>query len=171
MLVLAALVTSCKKETEVFYSTSYPIVGVDALVTLSTPMPTALPREGEEPEPEPEDPLITEIREDILSKAPMAAGGIYAIEFTRHNGGVLNVRLTPDTQTIEGVFVKIPGKGTLTFYFSKQEHTYLINSYDNNGTRKVVLAADLTEHYKALYPERKDIQKVLRREYTSVVTK
>lgn len=187
MLILAVLAASCENP-EVFYSTSYPIVRIDAEVTLTKPVtppatPTADTGEGDEeepapepepepePEPKPEDPLVTEIRTDILSKAPMAAGGIYSIEFTHHNGGKLTTMLAPDTAPIEGVFVKTPGKGTLVFYFSEQMHTLSLSSYDDNGTRRIMLVADFTEHYKALYPERKDIEKAVRREYTSTPSK
>lgn len=147
---------SCTND-EVFYATSYTVVRVEAFVETETATP----------EGQPEPAIVTTVREEVLANAPVAAGGSYSLDFVKHNGGILAVRPGTGGEQIQGVFLKTPGTETITFLYGERDYTCTLTSYqDEDGQRKVLLAEDLTEHYKTLYPTAK-FKQVLRREYTS----
>ena len=122
---------------------------------------------AEEPE-NPENPLLEEIRNDALAKAPVQAGGGYRLDFTHHNGGPLVVRPAADAETVTGTFIKEPDKPEeLHFTFGEQAYTCKVSGYtDTDDLRKTLFSVDLTEEYKQLYPDA-GVTQVIRKEYTS----
>ena len=161
-LLLAAALTACGDDSDVFYTTSYPVARIEISVSLSEP-------EKPDPEnPDPENPLLEEIRNDALAKAPVQAGGGYRLDFTHHNGGPLVVRPAADAETVTGTFIKEPDKPEeLHFTFGEQAYTCKVSGYtDTDDLRKTLFSVDLTEEYKQLYPDA-GVTQVIRKEYTS----
>ena len=102
-LLLAAALTACGDDSDVFYTTSYPVARIEVSVSLSEPeKPDPENPDPENPDPEnpdpenpdpenpdpenpdagtsqmeepenPENPLLEEIRNDALAKAPVQA--------------------------------------------------------------------------------------------------
>lgn len=95
-LLLAAALTACGDDSDVFYTTSYPVARIEVSVSLSEPeKPDPENPDPENPDPEnpdpenpdpenpdagtsqteepenPENPLLEEIRNDALAKAPV----------------------------------------------------------------------------------------------------
>lgn len=211
-LLLAAALTACGDDSDVFYSTVYSVARVEVSVSLTDPEepenpdpenpdpenpdpenpdpenpapenPGTKTSETEEPEnpdagtsqtekpenpEEPENPLLEEIRNDALAKAPVQAGGSYRLDFTHHNGGPLVVRPAADAETVTGTFIKEPDKPEeLHFTFGEQAYTCKVSGYtDTDDLRKTLFSVDLTEEYKQLYPDA-GITQVIRKEYTS----
>ena len=190
-LLLAAALTACGDDSDVFYTTSYPVARIEISVSLSEPEkpdpenpdpenhdpknpdpenPDAGTSQTEKPEnpEEPENPLLEEIRNDALAKAPVQAGGSYRLDFTHHNGGPLVVRPAADAETVTGTFIKEPDKPEeLHFTFGEQAYTCKVSGYtDTDDLRKTLFSVDLTEEYKQLYPDA-GITQVIRKEYTS----
>lgn len=180
-LLLAAALTACGDDSDVFYTTSYPVARIEISVSLSEPEKpdpenpdpenpntgTSQTKEPENPE-EPENPLLEEIRNDALAKAPVQAGGGYRLDFTHHNGGPLVVRPAADAETVTGTFIKEPDKPEeLHFTFGEQAYTCKVSGYtDTDDLRKTLFSVDLTEEYKQLYPDA-GVTQVIRKEYTS----
>lgn len=180
-LLLAAALTACGDDSDVFYTTSYPVARIEISVSLSEPEKpdpenpdpenpntgTSQTEELENPE-EPENPLLEEIRNDALAKAPVQAGGGYRLDFTHHNGGPLVVRPAADAETVTGTFIKEPDKPEeLHFTFGEQAYTCKVSGYtDTDDLRKTLFSVDLTEEYKQLYPDA-GVTQVIRKEYTS----
>lgn len=160
-LLLAAALTACGDDSDVFYTTSYPVARIEVSVSLSEP------EKPENPE-NPENPLLEEIRNDALAKAPVQAGGGYRLDFTHHNGGPLVVRPAADAETVTGTFIKEPDKPEeLHFTFGEQAYTCKVSGYtDTDDLRKTLFSVDLTEEYKQLYPDA-GVTQVIRKEYTS----
>ncbi len=127
-------------------------------------MPLWKPAEPENPE----NPLLEELRNDALAKAPVQAGGGYRLDFTHHNGGPLVVRPAADAETVTGTFIKEPDKPEeLHFTFGEQAYTCKVSGYtDTDDLRKTLFSVDLTEEYKQLYPDA-GVTQVIRKEYTS----
>lgn len=180
-LLLAAALTACGDDSDVFYTTSYPVARIEISVSLSEPEkpdpenpdpenPNTGTSQTEKPEnpEEPENPLLEEIRNDALAKAPVQAGGSYRLDFTHHNGGPLVVRPAADAETVTGTFIKEPDKPEeLHFTFGEQAYTCKVSGYtDTDDLRKTLFSVDLTEEYKQLYPDA-GITQVIRKEYTS----
>lgn len=195
-LLLAAALTACGDDSDVFYTTSYPVARIEVSVSLSEPEkpdpenpdpenpdpenpdpenpdpenPDAGTSQTEKPEnpEEPENPLLEEIRNDALAKAPVQAGGGYRLDFTHHNGGPLVVRPAADAETVTGTFIKEPDKPEeLHFTFGEQAYTCKVSGYtDTDDLRKTLFSVDLTEEYKQLYPDA-GVTQVIRKEYTS----
>lgn len=179
-LLLAAALTACGDDSDVFYTTSYPVARIEISVSLSEPeKPDPENPDPENPDPEnpntgtsqteePENPLLEEIRNDALAKAPVQAGGGYRLDFTHHNGGPLVVRPAADAETVTGTFIKEPDKPEeLHFTFGEQAYTCKVSGYtDTDDLRKTLFSVDLTEEYKQLYPDA-GVTQVIRKEYTS----
>ena len=179
-LLLAAALTACGDDSDVFYTTSYPVARIEISVSLSEPeKPDPENPDPENPDPEnpntgtsqteePENPLLEEIRNDALAKAPVQAGGSYRLDFTHHNGGPLVVRPAADAETVTGTFIKEPDKPEeLHFTFGEQAYTCKVSGYtDTDDLRKTLFSVDLTEVYKQLYPDA-GVTQVIRKEYTS----
>lgn len=180
-LLLAAALTACGDDSDVFYTTSYPVARIEISVSLSEPEkpdpenpdpenPNTGTSQTEKPEnpEEPENPLLEEIRNDALAKAPVQAGGGYRLDFTHHNGGPLVVRPAADAETVTGTFIKEPDKPEeLHFTFGEQAYTCKVSGYtDTDDLRKTLFSVDLTEEYKQLYPDA-GVTQVIRKEYTS----
>lgn len=179
-LLLAAALTACGDDSDVFYTTSYPVARIEIFVSLSEPeKPDPENPDPENPDPEnpntgtsqteePENPLLEEIRNDALAKAPVQAGGGYRLDFTHHNGGPLVVRPAADAETVTGTFIKEPDKPEeLHFTFGEQAYTCKVSGYtDTDDLRKTLFSVDLTEEYKQLYPDA-GVTQVIRKEYTS----
>lgn len=180
-LLLAAALTACGDDSDVFYTTSYPVARIEISVSLSEPEkpdpenpdpenPNTGTSQTEKPEnpEEPENPLLEEIRNDALAKAPVQAGGSYRLDFTHHNGGPLVVRPAADAETVTGTFIKEPDKPEeLHFTFGEQAYTCKVSGYtDTDDLRKTLFSVDLTEEYKQLYPDA-GVTQVIRKEYTS----
>ncbi len=163
----AAAFAACNDDSEFFYTTSYPVVRIDVTVTA---------KETTAADDEPENPLIQQIKEEVAAAAPVKAGGSYRLDFKYYDSGRLTVR-TPAgsgeeagstaSETSTGGFLKQPGAKTINFYFGDNAYAATISSYtENDGTQAVLLVVDLTEAYRALYPDA-DITSVQRLEYTS----
>lgn len=114
----------------------------------------------------PENPVYTQIEAEVIAQAPVQAGGSYALHFTKHNLGRLQVKTTSDAETADGLFFKEPGASSIRFYYLEQDYTCECSSYSEGGRSLMLFTIDLTEHYKSLYPEA-GITRVVRREYTS----
>lgn len=114
-----------------------------------------------------ENPLVREIEEAIVAAAPVQAGGGYTLYFSQYNGGRARIVRTPEAEAVTGVFGKDPGKSEFEILFDEEDYVCTISSYnDGTNVRKTVLEIDLTEAYRALYPAA-DIERAVRREYTS----
>ena len=197
LFLIAALLAAggCGDDSEVFYSIAYPVVRIEAEVTLPEPEEPEEPSTGEDSgsegtdgtdgtddsgstdgtvdsgttdgTEEPVDPLVAQIQAEVLAEAPVQAGGSYALDFTRYNRGPLTVDTAAEAGTVPGAFFKEPGATEIRFLFLELDYTAALSSYtDTDGVRKVLLTVDLTEEFQKRYPE-SDLTKVVRREYTS----
>ena len=116
---------------------------------------------------EPENPLVTQLREEVLAAAPVQAGGVYTLDFKYADSGRLTVRPAAGAETVSGGFMKQPGATAISFYFGEQAYTCTVTAYTGEeGLRQALLTVDLTAEYQARYPDTK-ITQVLRKEYTS----
>lgn len=116
---------------------------------------------------EPENPLVTQLREEVLAAAPVQAGGSYTLDFKYADSGRLTVRPAAGAETVSGGFMKQPGATAISFYFGEQAYTCTVTAYTSEeGLRQALLTVDLTAEYQARYPDAK-ITQVLRKEYTS----
>ena len=184
LLLLAA---ACGDDSDAFYTAVYPVVRVEAEITLPDPEPGPTdPTDPTDPtnptdptEPETKagenetDPVVERIREEIEAAAPVKAGGSYVLEFTKYNGGRLRIRQTAEADRVRGVFFKDPGATDILVYCPEpaMKYTCVVSAYKaEDGTSKTLLTVDLTEEYQALYPEA-GITKAVRREYTSANAK
>ena len=114
-----------------------------------------------------ENPLVAQIETEIVSAAPVQAGGGYTLHFSQYNGGRAEIRTAPDTEPVTGLFGKEPGKEQFEVLFGEEDYVCSPASYtDEEGERKILLEVDLTEQYQALYPAA-GITRAVRREYTS----
>lgn len=115
---------------------------------------------------EPENPLVTQLREEVLAAAPVQAGGVYTLDFKYADSGRLTVRPAAGAETVSGGFMKQPGATAISFYFGEQAYTCTVTAYTSEeGLRQALLTVDLTAEYQARYPDAK-ITQVLRKEYT-----
>ncbi|WP_300257078.1 hypothetical protein [uncultured Alistipes sp.] len=197
LFLTAALLAAggCGDDSEVFYSIAYPVVRIEAEVTLPEPEEPEEPSTGEDSgsegtdgtdgtddsgstdgtvdsgttdgTEEPVDPLVAQIQAEVLAEAPVQAGGSYALDFTRYNRGPLTVDTAAEAGTVPGAFFKEPGATEIRFLFLELDYTAALSSYtDTDGVRRVLLTVDLTKEFQKRYPET-DITKIVRREYTS----
>lgn len=113
-------------------------------------------------------PLADAIRAAVLASAPVQVGGSYTLDYVEYNGGRLTVRPTADGEALSGAFVKLPGSTDITLYYGgDQERRCTLSNYtDAEGQRLARFGEDLTEQFRALYPDA-DIQSVVRYEQTS----
>jgi len=149
-------------------------VRVEAEITLPTPEPDPTdPTDPTQPETKAGEnetnPVAERIKAEIEAAAPVKAGGSYVLEFTKYNGGRLWIRQAAEADRVRGVFFKDPGATDILVYCPEpaMEYTCTVAAYnDEDGSSKTLLTVDLTEEYKALYPEA-GITRAVRREYTS----
>lgn len=107
------------------------------------------------------------IAEEATDWAPVASGGGYLLDYTRYDGGPLRVRTAAGSETIGGAFLRTPGTDTIGFVYEGRMHAYTLAAYeDEQGRTRTLLQADLTDLFRARYPEA-GIVRVLRLEYTS----
>ena len=170
--VLAALLLGACSESEVFYTAVYPVVRVEAVVTVPSPEPEP------EPEPTPEsradeggttNPVIEGIEAGIVASAHVQAGGRYTLNFSKYNGGRAQIETATEAGTVTAAFFKTPGTNEVLIYCPEPEaeYSFTLSTYqDTDGRTKTVLVTDLTETYQALYPDA-GITKAERRSYTS----
>ncbi len=113
-------------------------------------------------------PLADAIRAAVLASAPVQVGGSYTLDYMEYNGGRLTVRPTADGEALSGAFVKLPGSTDITLYYGGDQERRCTLSYytDAEGQRLARFGEDLTEQFRALYPDA-DIQSVVRYEQTS----
>ena len=113
-------------------------------------------------------PLADAIRAAVLDSAPVQVGGSYTLDYVEYNGGRLTVRPTADGEALSGAFVKLPGSTDITLYYGGDQERRCTLSYytDAEGQRLARFGEDLTEQFRALYPDA-DIQSVVRYEQTS----
>lgn len=113
-------------------------------------------------------PLADAIRAAVLASAPVQVGGSYTLDYVEYNGGRLTVRPTADGEALSGAFVKLPGSTDITLYYGGDQERRCTLSYytDADGQRLARFGEDLTEQFRALYPDA-DIQSVVRYEQTS----
>ena len=187
-VLLAA--TGCGEDSEVFYSTSYPVVRVEASVTgpesgddttdgsdsstdgesddstTKGSDSTTDGSDGSTTEPD-ENPLFAQIEAEIVAQAPVQAGGRYRIDFTSYNGGPATVLPSAGAESITGTFIKVPGSSDIQFLFGEQDYTCTSSSYKGENNASLVLfTVDLTARYQELYPDA-GITRAVRLEYTS----
>ena len=115
-------------------------------------------------------PLADAIRAAVLASAPVQVGGSYTLDYVEYNGGRLTVRPTADGEALSGAFVKLPGSTDITLYYGGDQERRCTLSYytDAEGQRLARFGEDLTEQFRALYPDA-DIQSVVRYEQTSQI--
>lgn len=176
--VLAALLLGACSESEVFYTAVYPVVRVEAVVTVPSPEPEPEPEPTPTPTPTPEsradkgettDPVIEEIEAGIVASAHVQAGGRYTLNFSKYNGGRAQIETATEAGTVTAAFFKTPGTNEVLIYCPEPEaeYSFTLSTYqDTDGRTKTVLVTDLTETYQALYPDA-GITKAERRSYTS----
>lgn len=195
-LLAALLLAACGESTVVFYTVHYPVVLVEAEVTLdggsgSGEDDGTTPDDGTSSDDETapddgtegsgtdttsetrtesdgtEDPLVQEIEEAIVAAAPVQAGGGYTLYFSQYNGGRARIVRNPEAEPVMGLFGKEPAKSQFEVIFDGEDYICKTSSY-NDGTevRKTVLEIDLTESFQALYPTA-GITRAVRREYTT----
>lgn len=176
--VLAALLLGACSESEVFYTAVYPVVRVEAVVTVPSPEPEPEPEPEPTPTPTPEsradegettDPVIEEIEARIVASAHVQAGGRYTLNFSKYNGGRAQIETATEAGTVTAAFFKTPGTNEVLIYCPEPEaeYSFTLSTYqDTDGQTKTVLVTDLTETYQALYPDA-GITKAERRSYTS----
>lgn len=195
-LLAALLLAACGESTVVFYTVHYPVVLVEAEVTLdggsgSGEDDGTTPDDGTSPDDETapddgtegsgtdttngtrtesdgtEDPLVQEIEAAIVAAAPVQAGGGYTLYFSQYNGGRARIVRNPEAEPVMGLFGKEPAKSQFEVIFDGEDYICKTSSY-NDGTevRKTVLEIDLTESFQALYPTA-GITRAVRREYTT----
>ena len=199
LLSAALLVTGgCGDDSEVFYSIAYPVVRIDAEVTLSEPEEPSTGEgsgtegtegtegsggtdgtegsggtdgtDGTEGTEEPVDPLVAQIQAEAAAEGLVQAGGCYTLDFARYNRGYLTIETATQSGTLTGVFFKEPGASELTFFYLDTNTSCTLSYYtDTDGVRKVLLLFDRTEAFQARYPDA-GLTKVIRREYTSTPT-
>lgn len=170
LLAAPMIAGGCGDDSEVFYSISYPVVRIEVDATLLTPDPEE-PSEGTETtsddSEEPVNPLAAQIQAEATAEAPVQVGGRYLLEFTRYNRGPLTLETATQAGNLAGVFFKEPGTSEITLLFLEKTLLYDLTAYtDTDGVRKVLLKTDLTEEFKARYPDAGVIG-VTRTEYTS----
>ncbi len=192
----ALLLAACGESTVVFYTVHYPVVRVEAEVTLDSGSGSdeggeISPGDGTSSDDETapddgtegsgtdttnetrtesdgtEDPLVQEIEAAIVAAAPVQAGGGYTLYFSQYNGGRARIVRNPEAEPVMGLFGKEPAKSQFEVIFDGEDYICKTSSY-NDGTevRKTVLEIDLTESFQALYPTA-GITRAVRREYTS----
>ena len=167
--VLAALLLGACSESEVFYTAVYPVVRVEAVVTVPSPEPEPEPEPEPTPEGETTDPVVEEIKAGIVASAHVQAGGRYTLDFSKYNGGRAQIETATDAGTVTAAFFKTPGTNEVLIYCPEPEaeYSFTLSTYqDTDGRTKTVLVTDLTETYQALYPDA-GITKAERRSYTS----
>lgn len=162
---LTMLLAACGDDSDYFYTTSYPVVRLDATVTLNavTPPDTDGETDGETPE----NPLIQQIKDDVIADAPVQPGGSYRLEFEYFDSGRLTVLPSPGGEALRGGFLKLPGATQISFFYGDNAFTYVMQNYTTEESiRATLLTVDLTEQYQSLYPDA-EITRVTRLEYTS----
>lgn len=191
-LLLGVLLAAagCGEDSEVFYSTSYPVVRVEASVTgpesgddttdgsdsstdgesddstTKGSDSTTDGSDGSTTEPD-ENPLFAQIEAEIVAQAPVQAGGRYRIDFTSYNGGPATILPSAGAESITGTFIKVPGSSDIQFLFGEQDYTCTSSSYKGENNASLVLfTVDLTARYQELYPDA-GITRAVRLEYTS----
>lgn len=170
--VLAALLLGACSESEVFYTAVYPVVRVEAVVTVPSPEPEPTPTptpESRADKGETTDPVIEEIEAGIVASAHVQAGGRYTLNFSKYNGGRAQIETATEAGTVTAAFFKTPGTNEVLIYCPEPEaeYSFTLSTYqDTDGRTKTVLVTDLTETYQALYPDA-GITKAERRSYTS----
>ena len=161
LLIFALLLTACSKEVDVFYSTDYPVVRLEAEASV-TPDP-----DGGQTADDEADALAETIRSAVLREAPVAEGGNYRLDFNRADGGYLYVTPAAAAEAVAGSFTKVPASSELTFEYGEQRYTAALAAYldDANGSC-IRFAVDLTELFRErLGTDR--ITRVVRYEYTA----
>lgn len=112
LLLLAA--AACGDDSDAYYTAVYPVVRVEAEITLPTPEPD--PTDPTQPETKAgeneTDPVAERIKAEIEAAAPVKAGGSYVLEFTKYNGGRLWIRQAAEADRVRGVFFKDPARPT-----------------------------------------------------------
>ena len=110
--------------------------------------------------------MAERIKAEIEAAAPVKAGGSYVLEFTKYNGGRLWIRQAAEADRVRGVFFKDPGATDILIYVERAMECSALQLRRSGRPSKTLLTVDLTEEYKALYPEA-GITRAVRREYTS----
>ncbi len=157
LLLLTA--AACTNDSEVFYSVTYPIVRIEAEVTLNT---TTTADEGTSETPA----IVTTIMNDITQNSPVQNGGSYKMLYSRANGGKADIKKDELSDPIVAIFVKVPGSTDYRILYETTDYTLSQRSYTEESVRKVMFESDLTAHYQALYPDA-DLKKAVRKEYTA----
>lgn len=167
-LLLLTTLVGCEEPSEVYYTVTYPIVRVEAVVTTEKVNPDAKP-----PKVEMSPEEIEDVKADVLANIPMKIGGSYKLDFSRFDGGRIEVQTSAEAEPLPGVFIKRPGQTELRFIYGElgaQDYTYSVDSYSDDGKSKAMLVIDLSQYYKEKHPTW-NIATVQLREYTSTPSK
>lgn len=157
--LLCLTAAACTEDSDIFYTTTRHITRVEAKVTLADSKP--------EPEPQPEpsaaegetqgdNPLVAQIREELLAKSPAAEGDTYTFSFMVYNAGIL--LLQSGEQTTEGRFTKVPGSDEIGFLFGEEYHIAQVTSPVDEQTPGELYTFDFTKEYQQLYPNAKIVE-------------
>lgn len=162
--LLCCCAAACSDGDDVFYSVNYPVTDIQTKIDVTGA--------------DPESPIILDIRDHILSSAPVQVGGMYSLDFSVYNGGMLHVKPNTEAPVVTGSFVKEPGERLIRFIYGQEDYTAKTSYYQTEEkdpqtglpTRMTVFIIDLTEQYQKMYPDR-EVTRVIRYEYTSTPTR
>lgn len=155
------LTTACSKVVDVYYTTEYPVVRLDAEVSVA-PDP-----DGGETADEAAEALADAIRSTVLHEAPVEAGGSYRLDFSLADGGSLFVVPAAGSEALAGTFTKVPASSQLTFDYGEQHYTAQLSTWlDEAAGPCVRFEVDLTEAFRERLGNDR-IESVIRYEYTA----
>lgn len=163
--LLCLTAAACTEDSDIFYTTTRHITRVEAKVTLadSKPEPEPQPEPGPKPEPsaaegesQGDNPLVAQIREELLAKSPAVEGDTYTFSFMVYNAGIL--LLQSGEQTTEGRFTKVPGSDEIGFLFGEEYHIAQVTSPVDEQTPGELYTFDFTKEYQQLYPDAKIVE-------------
>ncbi len=152
---------SCSDGDDVFYTVDYPVTDIRTTVEVTGA--------------DPGSPILKEIDEHVIASAPVQPGGMYSLDFSVYNGGILRVKPNAEAGIVSGSFLKEPGEKIINFMFGEENYTAKVSHYQSSdekdpvtglAVRKTVFLIDLTKKYQEMHPER-EVTRVTRYEYTS----
>lgn len=157
--LLCLTAAACTEDSDIFYTTTRHITRLEAKVTLADSKPEPGPKpepSAAEGESQGDNPLVAQIREELLAKSPAAEGDTYTFSFMVYNAGIL--LLQSGEQTTEGRFTKVPGSDEIGFLFGEEYHIAQVTSPINEQTPGELYTFDFTKEYQQLYPNAKIVE-------------
>lgn len=157
--LLCLTAAACTEDSDIFYTTTRHITRLEAKVTLADSKPEPGPKpepSAAEGESQGDNPLVAQIREELLAKSPAVEGDTYTFSFMVYNAGIL--LLQSGEQTTEGRFTKVPGSDEIGFLFGEEYHIAQVTSPINEQTPGELYTFDFTKEYQQLYPNAKIVE-------------